>query len=73
MRIGAGAVSMRNINDQVDDLPECPVCGYLTRVDVIEINATDGSMLNATILRCVNTLRGECSFVVPLTRTEGAP
>lgn len=63
---------IRNINNQVLDLPKCPVCDYLTRLDLVELTTTDGALLTATILRCVNTLRGSCTFVAQLAPAQEA-
>ena len=67
---------VQNINDQVDALPGCPTCGYLTRLDRITVRLVAGGTLVTYVLRCVNSItRGRepgfqpCSFAVPMTRT----
>lgn len=65
---------VQNINDRVRSLPDCPSCGYLTRLDRITIRAVDGGQFVAHVLRCVRSIteRREpgfvaCQFVVPMT------
>jgi hypothetical protein len=66
--------TLQNINDQVRSLPNCPSCGYLTRLDKITVRLVGKGRFVAYVLRCVHSITAgrpegspQCTFVVPMT------